>query len=143
MQPDVERFFEACFAEAGWIFEPKGRHSDIMDIGGVYMSGGCMWCLYAGGKVVGTVAVRLIDRVNNIAELKRLYVLKEHQGKNYGDMLFKTAVDFAGEKKYAAIRADTQRKRQAARHLMQKYGFCEIPRYNDNAFAELFYELAL
>jgi len=44
---------------------------------------------------------------------------------------------------YSALRADTQRGRAASRHLMEKYRFRQIERYNKNEFAELYYELDL
>jgi len=143
MQPDIEQFYYKCFTDLGWGYEPHGRHSDILNINEIYMSNGCMWCLYNNDKLIGTVAVRTIDNKNKIAELKRLYVLKEYQGKNYGDMLFKTALNYAKEKNYDKICADTQNSRAASQHLMRKYGFYEIPKYNDNDFAELYFELEL
>ena len=143
MQADIEEFYSKCFADLGWEYEPHGRHSDILDIDKVYMSNGCMWCLYDGSLLVGTVAVRTIDEENKIAELKRLYVLKEYQGKNYGNMLFQIALSYAKENDYSKIRADTQKDSDAFQHLMRKHGFREIPRYNENAFAELYFELDL
>ncbi|MCL2638257.1 MAG: GNAT family N-acetyltransferase [Oscillospiraceae bacterium] len=143
LQKNIERFFETCFNDLGWEYEPHGRHSDILNINDTYMSNGCMWCLYKDKQLIGTVAIRTIDNENKVAEMKRLYVLKEYQGKNYGDMLFKTALSYAREKKYNKICADTQNSRDASRHLMRKYGFYEIPKYNDNDFAELYFELIL
>jgi ribosomal protein S18 acetylase RimI-like enzyme len=143
MQPDIESFYQKCFADLGWDYEPHENNSDTTNIDEVYMSNGCMWCLYDDNQLIGTVAVRTIDKENNIAELKRLYVLKEYQGRNYGDMLFQTALNYAIEKKYSRICADTRSDRGASQYLMRKYGFREIPKYNDNPFAELYFELEL
>ena len=143
LQEDIEHFFEMCFTDLGWSYEPHGRHSDILNINDIYMSNGCMWCLYNDNQLIGTVAVRTIDNEKKVAEMKRLYVLKEYQGKNYGDMLFKTALNYVKEKNYNKICADTQNDRDASQHLMRKYGFYEIPKYNDNDFAELYFELKL
>ena len=144
MQRDIEQFYEKCFTDLGWIYEPNGgRHSDIINIPDSYMSNGCMWCMYENNQLIGTVAVRTIDIENKIAEMKRLYVLKEHQGKGYGNILFETALNYAKERRFNKICADTRNDRNASRHLMRKYGFNEVPRYNDNQFAELFFELNL
>ena len=143
MQSDIEKFYCKCFTDLGWGYEPHGRHSDTLNIDEVYMSNGCMWCLYDDDLLIGTVAVRTIDKENKIAELKRLYVLKEYQNKGYGNILFQAAINYAKEKNYSRICADTRNDRNASQHLMRKYGFREIPKYNDNPFAELFFELEL
>ena len=58
-------------------------------------------------------------------------------------MLFRHALDFAKKQEYQVLRADTQRGRAASRHLMEKYRFRQIEKYNQNEFAELYYELDL
>ena len=143
MQQEIEQFFEKCFADLGWGFEPNGRHLDITNIQDSYMSNGCMWCLYKNNRLIGTVAVRTIDIERKIAEMKRLYVAKEEQKNGYGNMLFDTALNYAKTSGFYKICADTQNDRDASRHLMRKYGFNEIPKYNDNNLAELFFELVL
>jgi len=143
MQQDIEHFYEKCFNDLGWGYEPTGRHSDIVNIPDIYMLNGCMWCMYENNQLIGTVAVRTIDKENKIVEMKRLYVLKEQQGKGYGNMLFETALNYVKEHRFNKICADTRNDRDASRHLMCKYGFNEVPRYNDNQFAELFFELNL
>ena len=77
MQQDIEGFFEKCFFDLGWGYEPNGRHSDTVNINEAYMSNGCMWCMYYDNQLIGTVAIRTIDETNKVAEIKRLYVLKE------------------------------------------------------------------
>lgn len=143
MQQDIEHFYYKCFTDLGWDYEPNGRHSDTVNIKRDYMENGCMWCLYINSKLVGTVAIRTIDNKNKIAELKRLYVLEEYQGQGYGDMLFQTALTYVKENNYKKICADTRNDRSASQHLMRKYGFYEIQKYNENQFAELYFELGL
>lgn len=142
MQRDIENFYNKCFTDLGWGYEPHGRHSDTVNIPREYMQNGCFWCLYDSEKLIGTVAVRTIDIQNKTIELKRLYVLPEAQGKGYGDLLFGTAVNHAKDSGYNKICADTRNDRSASQHLMRKYGFREVPRYNDNIYAELFFELS-
>ena len=143
LQTKLECFCEICFAEMGFEFEHHGRHYDFLDVQKVYMQNGCFWCLMEDGRVIGTVAVRVIDAEKRISEMKRLYLLQEQQGKGYGKLMFDTAVAFARQQGFSSICADTRNDRSAARHLMEKCGFCEIPRYNDNERAELFYGLEL
>lgn len=143
MQPDIETFYRECFEALGWGYEPFGRHCDTVNIPEAYQKSGQFWCLYDGKKLVGTVAVRTIDAGSRTAELKRLYVSESRRGEGFGNLLFKTALRFAKNTGFAKICADTRRDRDASQHLMRKHGFREIPKYNDNAFAELFFELDL
>ena len=140
MQSDVDALFAECFRALGRKYDPEGGHNDIMNIPEVYQKNGQFWCLYDNETLVGTVAIRSLDPVKCIAELKRLYVLPTRQGEGLGGKLFDTALQFAKEAGFKIIRADTRRDRSASRHLMIKNGFKEIPQYNDNDTAELFYE---
>ncbi len=141
MQPNVERFFRECFEGLGWGYYPEGRHADIMNIVGEYMDGGCFWCLLEEGGVIGTVAIRRIG--DNVAEVKRLYLLPQYQGNGYGSLLFKTALDYAKANGHTVARLDSRRDRTVMLHLIDKFGFKEIPQYNYNSYAEVFYELDL
>lgn len=141
MQPELERFFETCFSALGWGYEPQGRHADIIHTAEVYVKKGCLWCLCDGDRIIGTSAIRTI--APGVAELKRLYVLPECQGSGYGRLLFETALQYAREHGYGRVRMDTQKDRSASRYLSESHGFMQIPQYNDNAYAELFYELDL
>jgi len=139
MQPLVEAFFASCFAALGWDYHP----ADVADIEETYMRRGMFWCLFDDGRLIGTVAVRSLDDCNEAVEMKRLYVLPEYQGKGYGEFLFQTALDWAKASGCQVIRLDTRRDRSASRHLIEKHRFRQIEQYNQNAFAELFYELSL
>ena len=143
LQQDIERFFEICFTDLGWGYEPNGRHFDIVNIQEVYMKDGCMWCLYDNEQLIGTVAIRTIDKHEKTAEMKRLYVLKNHQGKGYGSFLFETAIRHVKENGYKKINLDTRQDRTASLHLIKKYNFNQVSKYNNNEFAELFFELEL
>jgi len=91
MQPELERIFETCFAALGWEYEPHGRHADILDIEKTYMESGCMWCLFEGGKIIGASAVRTI--APGVAEMKRLYVLPEYQGKGINAVILNYMIE--------------------------------------------------
>lgn len=143
MQKDIERFYEKYLADLGWGYEPHGRHSDMVQIRESYLSDGCFWCLYNDGQLIGTVAVRTIDKANKVAELKRLFVLKDFQGKGYGSLLIETVLNYVKENEYIKICLDTRNDRNAAQHLFRKHGFVETNAYNDNKYAELYFELPL
>jgi GNAT superfamily N-acetyltransferase len=107
------------------------------------MNGGMFWCLFDGDVLIGTVAIRRIGDNDSVCEMKRLYVLPEYQGNGYGELLFRTALKFAKASGVKIVRLDTRHDRSASRHIIEKHRFRQIEQYNQNAFAELFYELNL
>jgi len=143
MQADIEAFYAECFTALGWRYKPEGRHSDIVNIPKEYLAHGQFWCLYDAGELVGTAAIRTINTEKRTAEMKRLYVLPARQGKGFGGMLFEAALNYAKASDFKKLCADTRRDRGASQHLMKKHGFMEIAKYNDNEFAELFFEVEL
>ena len=144
MQQDIENFFVKCFSDLGWDYEPYGEHSDIVNIKDVYMTNGCMWCMYDNNKIIGTIAVRTLDADNKSVEFKRLYVLREYQGRGYGDILCKTAINYAKEAKYKKVYADTAKDRAASQHLLSKYGFVKTSKYAGcSLYTDNFYVLEI
>lgn len=143
MQQSVGDFLEKCFSAVGIPYSPKDRHADIADVEQCYMSNGCFWYLFDNEVPIGTVAVRIIDMDNKVVELKRMFVLPEYQGKGYGKLLLKHAIDYAKEQQYNKMCLDTRRQFSAAQHLYRSNGFLETDKYNDNEKAELYFELVL
>jgi putative acetyltransferase len=74
------------------------------------------------------------------AELKRLYVDREHQGVGLGAGLCATAIDEARGLGYHSLCLDTTFRATAARRLFGKLGFHTIPRYNADPYAEIWME---
>ena len=58
-------------------------------------------------------------------------------------MLFKNALDYVKEQGYRFVRVDTRYDQAALLRLIEKYKFRQIERYNNNDFAELYFELEL
>jgi len=143
MQEAIEKCYKTCLDALGWEYHPEDRHNDMVNIEEVYMRRGCFWCLFHGDEIIGMAAARCIDEKNNIVELKRLYVLPQYHGNGYGDYLFTNALDYVRAQGYKAVRLDTQLDRAASLHLIEKHQFRRIEQYNDNEFAELFFELKL
>ena len=143
MQPQVEYFFEKCFSAVGIPYSPENRHADIADIEQCYMKNGCFWCLVDNDTIIGTIAIRVLDADNRIVELKRMFVLPEHQGKGHGRLLLEYAIAYSKEQGYQKMCLDTRRQFSAAQHLYRSAGFRETDKYNDNEHAELYFELIL
>lgn len=119
------------------------RHADVADVEQYYMRNGCFWCLFDNGVLIGTVAIRIIDIENKVIELKRMFVLPEYQGRGYGRLLLVHAINYAREQQYKKICLDTRKQFSAAQHLYRSNGFQETEKYNDNEYAELYFELDL
>ena len=81
-------------------------------------------------EAVGCVAVR--RRVEDEAELKRLYVRSTHQRRGIGRELLQAAMWKAAAMGYASIVLDTLPTMRAAKLLYANYGFKEIPAYYEN-----------
>lgn len=144
IQPKLEEFFEVVLNAAGWGFHPEGRHSPLRNINNTYPKDkGGFWLYYLDNMIIGTVAVRSIDDINKIAELKCMYVLPEYQCRGYGKKLLKYALEQAENIGYRYIRLDTRLESVKAINLYKATGFYEIERYNDNEMAELFMEMEI
>ena len=131
-------FTKDCFSELGKSFEPDGRHSFYNDIENEFIA------FYIGledDTVIGTVALkRLYD---DTAELKSLYLSKEHRGKGFGKKLLDTVIKKASKEGIKYIVLDSMSKYKAALHLYESVGFIPIERYNDNVYADIFMRLEL
>jgi len=57
--------------------------------------------------------------------------------------LFKYALDYVKAQGYRIVRVDTRHNRAASLHLIDKHRFRPVECYNDNAFAEFYFELDL
>ncbi len=143
MQKKVDSFFAKCFSAVGIPYSPNDRHADIANVEQYYMKNGCFWCLLDNDDLIGTVAIRVIYNINQVVELKRMFVLPEHQRNGYGRLLLNHAIDYAREQQYSKICLDTRKQFSVAQHLYRSVGFREADRYNDNEHAELYFELDL
>ncbi|MDP5171951.1 MAG: GNAT family N-acetyltransferase [Bacteroidia bacterium] len=79
---------------------------------------------------VGCVAIR--DLGEGFCEMKRMFVLPEHQGKGIGSTLASEIIYAAKGAGYQHIRLDTHPWMAAAIKMYQALGFIEIGRYNEN-----------
>ena len=140
-QNDLEIFLEKVFVSFGFQWLPDGKDADTRDIPNVYQKQGDFWLLRDGGRMIGSIALRALD--HSTGEVKRFYLLPEYRRKGCGKRLLEKAIQTAPQFGFKKLRLDTTSRSTTAIHLFQKYGFKEIPRYNDNPRAEFFFELNL
>jgi len=142
--PALLSFLEQTFLALGRRFVPDGKDADIRDIDQVYLENrGSFFVavMDARSEIHGCVGVRQLS--TEFCELKRLYLAPEYRGLGIGRALCDHAIADARRLGYRFLRLDTTADSRAALALFNKLGFCEIPRYNSDPFAEIFMEKAL
>lgn len=87
------------------------------------------------GDLLGTVALRALDRAQGICEMKRLYVAPAGRGQGLGRKLAEAVTAQARSLGYSAMRLDTLPAMQDAQRLYEVLGFREIANYNGNPIA--------
>jgi putative acetyltransferase len=81
-------------------------------------------------KLVGTGAVKKLEE--NIAELKRLWLLEEYHGQRIGYQVVSQLLNFARTYGYKKIRLQTSQKQERAVRFYTRIGFYEIPSYRES-----------
>jgi len=103
---------------------------------------GCLIIAIDGTQVVGCVALRKL--VNDICEMKRLYVRPMFRGEGIGRELIKAIIDEAKKIGYTYMRLDTVPVMKEAIALYRTMGFYEIEPYRYNPIeGAVFMELTL
>ncbi|MFZ2206288.1 MAG: GNAT family N-acetyltransferase [Microgenomates group bacterium] len=97
---------------------------DLQKIPEVYSGKSRFWIALDGDKVVGTVGI--LDRGENTAKLRRMFVLKEYRGTGLGQKLLDTALAFAKEVGHAKITLNTHTNMKRAHHFYEKNKFILI-----------------
>jgi GNAT superfamily N-acetyltransferase len=115
---------------------PRAAPEDFAPPGGVFLVG-----YDDDGRVVcGGGVKRLGDEV---AEIKRMYVVPEARGRGVARDLLVALEDAARELGYARVRLDTGPKQPHAEALYRSAGYRDIADYNGNPHASFFGEKAL
>lgn len=91
---------------------------------------GRLYLVYYDGALAGCIGLRKMDEQN--CEMKRLYVRPQFRGKHIGNYLVKYIIEEAREIGYAYMLLDTLPFLESAIHMYKRYGFYEIPSYNDS-----------
>ena len=91
---------------------------------------GRLYLAYQEDRLAGCIGLRKIDAKS--CEMKRLYVRTAYRGSQIGSRLVQKILADAEEIGYRCMLLDTLPFLQDAIRLYRKYGFYEIPRYNNN-----------
>jgi GNAT superfamily N-acetyltransferase len=96
---------------------------------------------YLGPDPAGMGALRRLDPAT--AEIKRMVVTSEHRGRGIGRLLLEDLERRARELGCEAVKLDSAALLSEALNMYRSSGYREIPRYNANPHAELWFEKAL
>lgn len=78
------------------------------------------------GHVLGGDGIAEYDSKNKIAELQKLYLVKDARGNHLSYKLLDAAIKFAKHAGYHAVYLETHHNLKVAIHVYQKYGFSEL-----------------
>lgn len=89
------------------------------------------------GQTAGCIGLRRLDEEN--CEMKRLYVRPEFRGRQIGDRLVRRIIADAREIGYSHMLLDTLPFLESALRMYKRFGFYEIPCYNNSPMESSIY----
>jgi ribosomal protein S18 acetylase RimI-like enzyme len=102
---------------------------------------GCLMLVRLDGEPVGCGALRVL--APGIGEIKRMWVSPQTRGLGVGRKLLEVLERSALERGMRALRLDTNASLSEALRLYQSAGYREIDRFNDNPYAQHWFEKTL
>lgn len=95
----------------------------------------------ADGQVRGCGALRFED--TEVAEIRRMWIDPEVRGRGIGRSLLESLESCARAQGCVRVVLDTAGELTEAKSLYASAGYVEVPAYNDNAYAEHWFEKVL
>lgn len=93
------------------------------------------------GEPAGLGGVRHLD--TEVAEVKSMYLSPAHRGKGLAPLLLAELEEIARRRGCRAVRLDTSDYLEGALALYRRAGYREVPPYNQNSKANLWFERQL
>ncbi|MGA9333322.1 MAG: helix-turn-helix domain-containing GNAT family N-acetyltransferase [Rudaea sp.] len=93
------------------------------------------------GQPVGCAAIRTLEP--GTGEIKRMWIAPDARGMGLGRRLLAELERVAKRRKLHTIRLDTHASLTEALHLYRSAGYRRIPRFNDNPYAQRWFEKRL
>jgi GNAT superfamily N-acetyltransferase len=93
------------------------------------------------GRAIGCGALKLLDA--STAEIKRMWVAPDARGLGVARRLLDALESQARQAGMSRVVLDTNRSLGEAQALYRKAGYRDIERYNDNSYADFFFEKKL
>lgn len=137
------RLFRAYEASLDFKIDFQNFEDELLQIQQMYArpEGSLTLAVYQN-QPVGVIALR--KWTEEIAEIKRMFVLPAYRKKNIGRKLLKNILAEAVDLGYEKVRLDTLKRMQTAVNLYQESGFYQIDAYRPNPLPDaLFMEKKL
>jgi GNAT superfamily N-acetyltransferase len=113
----------------------KGPPADLVPPNGAFL------LALADGEPAGLGGVRHLD--TDVAEVKSMYVAPAYRGAGLGRRILARLDEIAEKHDCRAVRLDTSDYLTPAVGLYRSAGYREVPAYNENPKADLWFERAL
>lgn len=123
------------FAEG---FDPAEAAADEEKFGG---DKGRFLVVIRDGQVIGCGGLTLLG--DGVAEIKRMWVAKEARGLGVAGRIRRKLEEWAVDLGQDVVRLDTNRALTNAIEMYRAAGYADIPRYNDNPYADFWFEKSL
>ncbi len=131
----------AYFAELDARFPSGFEPGTDADLGAMAPPTGSFLLAREGGRVVGCGGVQTIG--DGVGEVKRMWVHDGSRGTGLGTRLLGALEERCAALGHRLVRLDTNGELVEALALYRRAGYREIDRYNDNPYAERFFEKPL
>lgn len=141
--PDAQRCLQKYYAELAARF-PGGFELQADDAPAedeLDPPGGCVLVARLFGEAIGCGMMRTLEP--GVGEIKRMWVSADVRGLGVGRRLLAALEGAAMARKLHAIRLDTNGSLAEALSLYRASGYREIARYNDNPYAQHWFEKTL
>lgn len=140
---DAQRCLDQYFAELdarfrGGFDRDKGGSADVDDYA---PPRGRLFLVRLFGKPIGCGALRTLER--GVGEIKRMWVAPQARGLGLGRRLLAELEQAARKRRMRAVRLDTNDSLAEALRLYRSSGYREIERFNDNPYAQRWFEKTL
>ena len=132
--PDLDEVRALFLEYADWIaidLSFQGFAEELASLPGPYLApGGVLLLCVDEANAAGCIAVRRLRE--ETCELKRLYVRPAYQGRGYGLVLARRAMDWARAAGYQRMVLDTLPVMEGAQRLYERLGFRDVAPYRFN-----------
>jgi putative acetyltransferase len=129
--------------EYGMLLDEGGPDADLVDIGASYVkSGGCFHVLVdEQGRVAGSVG--LMPKGDGVAELRKMYLVREARGRGLGKVMLRTVLEDARRLGFRRITLETATPMKEAQQLYVSHGFKRMSGCCATSRCDQSYELEL
>ncbi|MEE4377621.1 MAG: GNAT family N-acetyltransferase [Candidatus Competibacteraceae bacterium] len=117
------------------LFALDGLAEELRGLPTCYSSPGFLLLAKQQQTTVGCIGLR--EKASGVGEMKRLFVIPEHQGAGIGRALVEQLLEHAQQRCFHTIQLEVLSSGKPALSLYRKLGFREIPRYRNRPVSEL------